>query len=256
MDHDQQITVFYSLLKFLYRFVCMADWLLLTALLYLLSWLPSAMTRYFYPPLFWTWSRHFVRALGIDLRLAQHNQKPLPSHFILIANHPSAFEDVGIPSLFNVFSLSKQSLRNWWVVGRISRAAGTIYVQREERESRRQAREALIERVQSGKNIALYPEGGCFGRRIQEHFHYGAFDISLQTGVPILPLFLHYEAQDDFEWGEETVMQMIWSFLTTQNNRATYHLYDAIDPKDFSDKDEYLHHVHRLYKSWEARYLD
>ena len=70
------------------------------------------------------------------------------------------------------------------------------------------------------------------------------FDISIQTGIPILPVFLHYEAQEVFEWHEpHTLLDKFWHFMTAQNNRANYYVFDAIKPEEFSDKAEYAEHV-------------
>lgn len=239
-----------------WRLINWAELALFTATLYVLSYLPEAL-RPFYYPLFRFWCRSFVRALGVDLRLHQKNTLPLPEHYILVANHPSAFEDIGIPALFPVHSLAKIEVKDWWIVGRISCAAGTLYVHRESRESRGQAAEEIEQVLQDGKNIALYPEGGCKGRRIFETFRFGAFDISLRTGIPILPVFLHYEAQDDFEWrAPQTLLDKLWHMMTTQNNRANYYVYDAIDPDRFADKTAYTEYVHGKYLEWQSRYLD
>ncbi len=230
---------------------------LFTLLLYLLSWLPRALLKGFYFPLFRYWSRTFVRALGIDLRVHQKNTRPLPEQYILIANHPSAFEDIGIPAVFPVHSLAKIEVRDWWLVGRISMASGSLYVERESKQSRNAVADQITRELSAGKNIALYPEGGCKGRRIFESFRYGAFDISLRSGVPILPVFLHYESQDDFEWRDpQTLLHKIWHMSTTSNNRVNYYIYDAFDPARFTDKAAYTEFVHGKYLEWQARYLD
>ncbi len=244
--------------KLVWRLVCWIELALFTLVMYLLSWLPRAVTRSFYFTLFRFWTRSFVRALGVDLRVHQkYTAKKLPDQYILIANHPSAFEDIGIPAVFPVHSLAKIEVRDWWVVGRISTASGTLYVHRESRESRNEAAEAIERELRAGKNIALYPEGGCKGRRIFESFRYGAFDISLRTGIPILPVFLHYESQDDFEWREpQTLLHKIWHMSTTRNCRANYYVYDVLDPGDFSDRESYAAFAHARYLEWQARYLD
>jgi 1-acyl-sn-glycerol-3-phosphate acyltransferase len=243
--------------RVLWRLWCWLELAVATLLLYVLSFLPAALLRPWYFPAFRCWCRLFVRALGVDLRLHQKNTRPLPEHYILIANHPSAFEDVGIPALFPVYSLAKEELKDWWWAGRINIAAGTLFVQREDPESRRVAMEQLEAEVRKGHNVALYPEGGCKGRRIYSAFRYGAFKVSLATGVPILPVFLHYESQDDFEWrSPQTLLHKFWHFLTTQNNRANYYVYDAIDPKSFASADAYNQYVYELYLKWQARYLD
>ncbi|MDH5633953.1 MAG: 1-acyl-sn-glycerol-3-phosphate acyltransferase [Gammaproteobacteria bacterium] len=249
-----------ALARIAWRFICILELVVFNQLLYLATWLPTPLLRRFQPFYFVgmrLWSKLFVKALGVDLRLHEKHHKPLPEHYILIANHPSAFEDVGIPALFPVLSLAKAEVRDWWFAGRITWAGGNLFVKREDRDSRHDAYQQLIDTVNSGKNIAVYPEGGCKGRRIFETFRYGAFDISLKTGVPILPVFLHYEMQDLFEWrAPQTLPYKLWQFLTAQNPRANYYVYDAIDPSPFGDKVEYMEHVHKLYLQWQARYLD
>ncbi|KAF0813043.1 hypothetical protein IGB42_02439 [Andreprevotia sp. IGB-42] len=233
------------------------DLLLFTVAMMLLARLPMRITRRFYPALFHRWCMCFVRALGVDLRLHQHNTRPLPEHFILIANHPSAFEDVGIPALFPVVSLAKEEVRKWWFVGRIAEAAGTLFVQRENKDSRQAAVQAMVDGVRGGKNIALYPEGGCKGRRLWDKFLYGAFTVSLETGVPIVPVFLHYEAQQAFAWGpDENLLQKIRSIITAPNHTANYHVFDVLDPADFADRESYSAHAYQLFLGWQARFLE
>ena len=249
--------MFYYLARIFRIFALWADLFILTALLYLFSFLPRKLLGRPYYRMFRVWCRAFVRALDVDLKLHQKNLNPVPRQYILIANHPSAFEDVGIPALFEVHSLAKEEVRDWWIVGRISEAAGTLYVKRESKDSRRAAAENLVREVQQGKNVALYPEGGCKGKRIFESFRYGAFDVSMQTGVPVLPVFLHYEAQDDFEWRDpHTLIDKLFHFLNTKNNTANYYVFDAIDPAQFETKEEFTEHAWNLYKQWQKKYLE
>jgi 1-acyl-sn-glycerol-3-phosphate acyltransferase len=249
--------VFYYTMKVLRMAGIWIDFILLTAILYAVSWLPHKWLGRPYFRMFRVWCRAFVRALNVDLRLHQKNLNPVPKQYILIANHPSAFEDVGIPALFEVYSLAKLGVKKWWIVGRMSAAAGTFYVKRESRESRRQAAQDLREEVKNGKNIAIYPEGGCKGKRIFESFRYGAFDMSMQTGIPILPVFLHYEAQDDFEWRDpHTLIDKLLHFLNTENSTANYYVFDAIDPSQFTSKEEFTDYTWNLYKKWQEKYLE
>lgn len=237
---------------------CWLELMILTMILYLLSWLPRKFTALFYHSLSRLWCRYFVRAMGVYLRLHQKNRHPLPKQYILVANHPSAFEDFGIPALFNVIPLAKQGVRKWFIIGRMSIAAGTLFVKRDNRESRRTVVDQLIDTLQQDKkNISIFPEGGCMGRRIHSTFHYGAFDISIRTGIPILPVFLVYEAQETFEWMDpDTLLHKIWHFMTSQNNRSHYYVHDAIDPKNFTSKKEFAEYVHKLYLTWQQKYLE
>lgn len=244
------------LLRLLRKTIGWLDFIAFTGLMYGLAWLPwpgkHPVARMFHP-----WCRAFVRALDIDLRLHQKNRRHLPERFILIANHPAAFEDIGIPALFDVVSLAKLQVQDWFIVGRISQAAGTLYVDRDDAESRQQVIQVMVDAVNAGQNIALYPEGGCKGRRLYHEFKSGAFEVSLRTGVPVLPVFLHYEAQDDFEWQDPyTLPDKIWHMMRTVNNRANYYVFDPLEPKDYADKYAMKAAAYALFSQCNAKYLE
>jgi len=236
------------------------NWLelfVVTLILYIWAWLPAPFTRLYYHTLFRIWCSMFVRALSVDLRLHQKNREPLPKQFILIANHPSALEDVGIPSLFDVYPLAKEGVRTWWLAGRINVAAGTVFVKRNDPDSRRDAVDTLVEKLNNGQNIALFPEGGCFGRRINKTFQAGAFDISMRTGIPIVPVFIHYEAQEVFEWADPaTLIHKMWHFINSPNDHANFYVYDAISPVGQKDKSAFAESVRQQYLQWQKQYLE
>jgi len=230
--------------------------ILLSTVLYVLSHLPRIFSGRYYHYLSRVWCRIFVRALDVDLRLVHKNKQPLPEHYVLIANHPSALEDFAVPALFDIYPLAKAGVRNWIVLGRISDYAGTVFVERGSANSRHAALQSLVDAVKAGKNIVIFPEGGCKGSRIYEKFHTGAFDISLQTGVPILPVFLQYVDQDTFEWQDESLVKKLWQIFKSNNNQVNYYVHDAISADDFSDKNSFAKHAHSLYLEWQKDYLD
>jgi len=249
-----------GLVKFIINiFALPVIWLfliILSLLLYLLSHLPRIFSGRYYHFLSRFWCKIFVRALDVDLKLIHKNVKPLPKQYILIANHPSALEDFGIPALFDVYPLAKAGVRDWIVLGRISDYAGTIYVERESANSRHAALQALLDAVKAGKNIVIFPEGGCKGSRIYKKFHTGAFDISLQTGVPVVPVFLQYIDQKTFEWKGQSLVLKLWQIFKSSNNRVNYYLHEAISPEKFSDKESFAEQVHAKYLEWQKEYLD
>jgi len=235
-----------------------AGWLDLavhTLLLWGLALLPRAWSASWYPALFRGWCRTFVRALRIDLRLHQHQTAQLPSRYLLIANHPSAVEDIGIPALFPVDSLAKAELKDWWIAGRISGHAGTLYVRRDSKASRRQAADAIVAALEKGRCIALYPEGGCKGRRLARCFHYGTFEIAQRADVPVVPVFIHYEAQDAFEWLHESLPRKILSIAVAPNRAANYHVFDPFWPRDYPNAATFHDAVYAQYQRWEQQFL-
>lgn len=236
------------------RLWCWLELIVLTLIMYALSFIPRSIFGPIYEKLFLFWTRVFVLAMGVELKLHQHYAGKLPEQYIVIANHPSAFEDIGMTSLFRAYPVAKIGVRDWFLVGRISDAAGTIFLKRDDKSSRKAAGAEIVEALTDGHNIAIYPEGGCKGRRINQ-FLYGIFGISIETGVPIVPVFLHYEAQEDFEWQGQTLPQKMLDILFASNRTANYHIYDAFDPAEFDDRESYCAHVHQQYLQWQDKHL-
>ena len=202
------------------------------------------------------WCRVFIRALGIELYIYQHYRGYLPKQFIVISNHPSAFEDLGMSSLFNARFLAKKEVKSWWIVGRISAAAGTLYVDRNSKTSREDAHKTIMNTLEKGMSVGIYPEGGCKGRRIFTPFQYGIFDIAIKTKMPIVPVFLEYEAQEDFEWSNQHLVYKIWMLFRSINPRANYHICDPIDPTQFTSKEALCDYVQQRYLQYEKKWLD
>ena len=244
------------ILHWLRKALGIVDFVLFTVFLYLLTFVPWR-GKHPVAYLFRAWCRAFVRALDVDLRVHQKNRARLPQRYILVANHPSAFEDIGIPAVFDVVSLAKRQVQDWFIVGRISKACGTLYVDRDDPASRRQSIGLMVDAVQRGHNLCLYPEGGCKGRRLFAEFKSGAFEVAMQTGLPILPVFLHYEAQDDFEWQPPyTLPDKIRHMFSSINNRANFYILDPVQPQDFADKYAMKAHVYAVFAAYNRRFLE
>ena len=83
---------------------------------------------------------------------------------------------------------------------------------------------------------------------------FNSFDSSY---ILTLPLFIHYEAQQDFEWQPPyTLLDKIRHFVTTRNNHANFYVFDPLYPQGFNDGAEFNQHVYGLYLGWQAKYLE
>ncbi len=243
----------YHVFRFFYYFVAAVDLILIVLLAFVSSFLPMAISKYFMHALFQKMCRAFVRFFGIELHIHHNYTGELPKHYILIANHPSGADIVIANALFKVYPLAKEEIKQWWFLGRISKAAGIAFVKREDRESRHAAKENLLTYVSMGKNLLIYPEGGCFGKHLRP-FKYGAFDIAMASKLPILPIYFCYEAENSFEWGDYGLIRHIIYLLTAPNKHAHCYIFPPVESKDFTDAQAFAEHLHCQYESWEKKY--
>ena len=178
----------------------------------------------------------------------------MPDRYILIANHPSGADILILNSIFTVYPLAQHGVKKWFFLGRIAKATGVVFVERENKTSRNQVKKQLIKYAKSGKNLLIYPEGGCFGKHLR-NFKYGACDISIASNIPILPVYLQYEAENDFEWGwDMNLPQHLFHLFTAINKRANCYIFQPIYPTNFSDSQSFTKYIHKHYQEWEAKY--
>jgi len=167
------------------------------------------------------WSSGVLRILGIEIsRGADSAELPEPP-YLLVSNHLSYLDIVVYGALTGASFLSKAEVRDWPVIGFLSRRFGTLYVKRE---SPRDAARALAEigfRLEAGAVVAVFPEAtSSDGSRVLP-FHGALFDAPVKTETPTLCAALRYEAPAGFDpaewvcwWRDMTFPDHLWGLLT------------------------------------------
>lgn len=139
----------------------------------------------------------------------------IPAHNgFIFPNHLSFLDVILLLSIFPVRFLSKAELASWPFIGWIARAVDTVFVNREDKESREKARTALVG-IHTFPAVAIFPEGGIFQPAHElKPFRYGAFEIAQAGGVPFIPAVFLYEPLDIVFWRDEPLLTAVWRFAT------------------------------------------
>jgi 1-acyl-sn-glycerol-3-phosphate acyltransferase len=241
-------------LNFVKYIIRTVNFLVFTGIILLISFLPQALISGFFPKLYQWWSYAFFCWFGLEEHIHVKYTLPLPQQYILISNHYTGLDVVWLPGKFYVKPLSKDALRKWPLIGGIIKKAGVLFVNRESKRSRGAAMGNMLKALEAGNNLLLFPEGGCFGRFLHP-FKDGAFSLSLLSGVPILPIYLHYENEDVYEMlDNEGIQYVIDIMFKPRNRRAHLYIFDPIFPQQFDNAMAYKDHVFELYKQAEAKY--
>lgn len=137
------------------------------------------------------WGRTFLRVGGWTV--TTEGAENLPGEgAILVANHQSL---VDIPLVLAAFDreirfLAKRELGRIPLFGRSMRAAGNLFVDRDDpRDAVRVIREAGCA-MRRGEMIVIFPEGTRSADGSIGEFKPGAFFIARKTGAPLVPVYI------------------------------------------------------------------
>lgn len=129
-------------------------------------------------------------------------------------NHTSFLDVILLIYILPMRFLAKAEVRRYPFIGWVGTAVDTVFVDRQDKGSRKSARLAIAQ-IEQYPPIALFPEGGIYEPRGKLHpFRYGAFEIAVAGGISFIPCVLHYEPLDVVFWGDESLLTAVWRFAS------------------------------------------
>ena len=132
--------------------------------------------------------------LGFDIEIDRvSHEKPA----LYIANHRGILDFFPMLRYLDAFILSKAEVRNIPVFGYIASFTGVFFVERDNKNSRKATREAIVKILKSGKNVILFPEGTTNNEKTTADFKIGAFEEVAKNGFPVVPIALEYKTKLD-----------------------------------------------------------
>lgn len=147
------------------------------------------------------WANRIMRALGV--KIIKKGQWPM-SGVCYAPNHRS-YIDVGVMvACVPVSYMGKIEVKKWPMIGQGASMVDTIWVKRENKESRAKSREEIAEKLKHGFMVCVHPEGTTRKAPELEEFKPGLFVIAGRAGVPIIPVAIEYQDPEDAWVGDDT----------------------------------------------------
>ena len=143
------------------------------------------------------WSTPMLRWIigaKIEVQISKKTQDLFDSKqgAILMANHSSSlditacFVSCPTPIVF----LAKASIRKIPFLGGANARAGTVFVERGNKESTLKAINQLVNTVKGGRSVVVYPEGTRSKKGELLQFKKGGFHLAVQAESPIIPVHI------------------------------------------------------------------
>ncbi|MBD8530861.1 1-acyl-sn-glycerol-3-phosphate acyltransferase [Massilia sp. CFBP 13647] len=136
------------------------------------------------------WSRQLLAICNVSVEAA--SGAPALEHALLVANHISWLDIFVINSLAPCRFVAKAEIRSWPVLGWLAAGAGTVFIARGNRRELRHIFKGIVEVLQRGERVGLFPEGTVAGQGSVLPFHANLFEAAVDARVAVQPCALAY----------------------------------------------------------------
>jgi 1-acyl-sn-glycerol-3-phosphate acyltransferase len=196
------------------------------------------------------WSIRLLCILGIS---HQTGGEP-PQHGLVMSNHISFVDVFAINAWMPSSFVAKDDVRHWPLIGWLASHTDTLFLERGSRSAAQRAREHMVEHLQAGKRVVVFPEGTTSNGDGVLPFHSAMFQAAIDAAVTVTPLAVHYIGTDGTRSyaaafvGETTLIECFWSIACADGITITTSvlppLLDAL-PDHAGDRRHLSAHAHK-----------
>ncbi len=135
------------------------------------------------------WSHQILTILGIRL---DAEVTDAPPGCLIVANHISWLDIFAINALRPSAFIAKEEVRHWPFIGWLSARNDTVFLNRGSRRHARAINEEIDTRLNTGRDVAIFPEGRTTDGLHMLEFHAALLQPAIETGRPLLPIAIAY----------------------------------------------------------------
>lgn len=149
------------------------------------------------------WLAHVPHRLGLRMRI---EGTPFKGTCLYIGNHISYIDPITVLMQVDAHVVAKAEVLKWPLVGYGAYIVGTIFVQRDEKDSRRATAHAIQDALMKGMSILVYPEGTTSAGPGTLPFRPRSFEAAHLADVPVQPIAVMYDSDLAAYIGNDTFL--------------------------------------------------
>lgn len=181
------------------------------------------------------WSAALLARLHVRLHL---DTASTPASRFWVANHVSWLDVFILNAVQPACFVAKSEVRHWPLLGWLSQRTGTLFIARELRRDTARVNREIIQKLEQGETVALFPEGTTSAGHSVGHFHASLLQSALDSGRAVTPVLLHHQdaagkpcAVAAFI-GDMSFVQSLWQILRCPELHVSVRVLPPIDHAD------------------------
>jgi len=187
--------------------------------------------QYWRQIIFRKWGQAFVRISHMRIEVVGTPPEP---PFFLVSNHLSYTDVPLLCAVTKGVFVAKDEMESWFLAGRIVRDMGTIFINRQNRRDIPRAGADIIERLDSGEGVIVFPEGTSTKGEAVLPFNSSFLQFAAQTDCPVSYASITYKTPNDAPkasdtvcwWDEKTFAEHLWYLFQVREFSATINFGD------------------------------
>ncbi len=181
------------------------------------------------------WGRNCARIIHLEIRV-EGTPPSLPT--VCISNHRSYLDIVVLAAVRPCLFLAKQEIGRWPIFGPAARAAGCVFVDRDDRDGRKRALASVAERMHAGLSLVVFPEGTTSAGPAVLPFRPGTFQLCHEQNFNLTPIGIDYSCPS-LAWIDDDTF--VGHFMRTQarnGNGVMVRFGDTVRPRRYTSAEE------------------
>lgn len=173
------------------------------------------------------WCRIWLAAFGVSLRCEGELD---PRARIFVGNHVSYMDIFVAGAATGGVFVSRHDVKDWPLIGWFARMAGTVFIDRSSLRSAIESSRGIVDRVNQGARITLFPEGGVLPGEGVKPFKAFLLAPIAESAIPVQPFAIAYTEIDGrppdeynrnhIEWHDTPIVAHAWRIMRMRRVRV------------------------------------
>lgn len=140
-----------------------------------------------------SWSTGLLDIFNVRIEIADHDPLHTLRQGLIVTNHISWLDVFVLNAVVPMRFVAKSEVRTWPAIGWLCARAQTLFIERGKARSAARINVKLVDLLQRGESLAVFPEGTTTDGLQVEHFHSSLLQPAIDAGAQVHPIAIRYQ---------------------------------------------------------------